>query len=89
MIQYIFDGPEKDVSIKPHGNSKLDTPFYPTSSSTRKRVQELASQLPPKEVVSVVTQEQGGELTARCIASLPRNRKQVGVPAKFVLMFLL
>ena len=49
-----------------------------TSSTTRKRVQELADhQLSPKEVVRVVMHEQGGELEAKGLSHLPRNRKQV------------
>ena len=28
MIQYYFDGPEVEIKIKPHGNSKSASPFF-------------------------------------------------------------
>ena len=38
MIQYLFEGPEVDVKIKPHRNSKGDRPFFRTASLTRKHI---------------------------------------------------
>ena len=39
MIQYYFDGPEVEIKIKPHGNSKLASPFFRTSESAKKHSQ--------------------------------------------------
>ena len=77
MLQYSFDGPEIDVKSKPHGNSKSDQPFFRTSTSTRNQISELASSSTPKAVVSALTKERGGEIEARGIALLPRDRRQV------------
>ena len=56
MIQYLFEGAEIDIKIKPHGNSKG------TATSTKKHIQQLCS---TKAVVSELTKERGGEIEAR------------------------
>jgi hypothetical protein len=82
MVQYIFDGPEIEVMIKPHGNSKSDRPFFRTSSTTGKHIQELSKQTKPKEVVEILTKEQGGVTNLQSYGMVPRDRKQV-VNARF------
>ena len=77
MVQYMFDGPEMDIKVKPHGNSKTATPFFTTAKKTREHIQELATKSTPKHVVQAVTSEQGGEINAKGAAFLPRNRQQV------------
>ena len=82
MIQYLLEGPEVDIKIKPHGNSKGKQPFFRTSTSTKKRIQQLASSSTPKAVVSQLTKERGGEIEARGISGLPRNCRQVSYARK-------
>ena len=77
MIQYYFDGPEVEIKIKPHGNSKSATPFFRTSESAKKRHKELAATNMPKEAVYQATIMQGGEIEAKGMSSLPRNRQQI------------
>ena len=77
MLQYMFTGKEVEVKIKPHGNSKSRTPFLRTSQKTKNRIRTLAASATPKEVIQKVTTEEGGELGAKGIAFLPRNRQQV------------
>ena len=77
MVQYYFDGPEVEVKIKPHGNAKSNTPFFRTSQSAKKMHKELASKGMPKDVVHQATQSVGGEVGARGISCLPRNRQQI------------
>ena len=72
MMQYMLDGPEIDIKVKPHGNS-----ITATISKTREHIQELATKSTPKHIVEAVTSEQGGEINARGAAFLPRNRQQV------------
>ena len=60
MIQYLFDGPEVDIKIKPHGNSKGNRSFFRTAASTKKHIQQLASSSTPKAVVSELTKGSGG-----------------------------
>ena len=54
MLQYWFDGPPVDVQIKPHGNSKGSTPFFPHSSSQLEKgtvkLQLLVCQLKPSNL---------------------------------------
>ena len=61
----MFDGPEVEIKVKPHGNSKLNTPFFTIAKKTRERIQVLAASSTPKQVVQKVTNEQGGEINAR------------------------
>ena len=77
MIQYYFDGPEVEIKIKPHGNSKSTTPFFRTSESAKKIHKELAAKSMPKEAVYQATCLQGGEIEAKGMSSLPRNRQQI------------
>ena len=77
MLQYYFDGPEIEVKIKPHGNSKSSTPYFRTSESTHKLHKELSSKNKPKEAIFLATQSEGGEVEARGMCSLPRNRQQI------------
>lgn len=65
LLEYTFDGPEIEVKSKPHGNSKQTTPYFHTSSTTKKRIQELAKGSTPKNVVHTITRQQGGEVQAK------------------------
>lgn len=76
MVQYMFAGLQIDCQVKPHGNSKTDTPFFTTANRTREGIQELATKSTPKHVVQAVTREQDG-VHARGATFLPRNRQQV------------
>ena len=77
MIQYLFEGPDIDIKIKPHGNSKEDRPFFRTAASTKERIKHLSSLSTPTAVISKLTKEKGGEIEARGIGTLPRDRRQV------------
>ena len=77
MIQYYFDGPEVEIKIKPHGNSKSASPFFRTSESAKKLHKELAATSMPKEAVYQATLMQGGEIEAKGMANLPRNCQQI------------
>ena len=35
LLQYLFDGPEVDIKVKPHGNSKKASPFFRTARKQR------------------------------------------------------
>ena len=48
----MLDGPEVDIKVKPHGNSKGSTPFYPTSKKTKDCIKALSKEVRPKEVVN-------------------------------------
>jgi hypothetical protein len=77
MLQYYFDGPEIKVPIKPHGNSKDNAPFFRISETARNLHKELSSKNKPKETVFLATEKEGGEVGARGMCSLPRNRQQI------------
>ena len=48
LIQYLFDGPEVEIKIKPHGKSKSNQAFFRTATSTSKCISELAASSTPK-----------------------------------------
>ena len=51
LLQYVFDGAEREVKVKPHGNAKNSKPYYRTSELTKNRLEELAKKHPFKKVV--------------------------------------
>ena len=55
----------------------METPYFRTSDSTKEQIIKVATDHTPKEAVSLVTKQQGGEFTARSISCLPRNRDQI------------
>ena len=77
MLQNWFDGPPVDVLIKPHGNSKGNTPFFRIAQSVRKRHREIAAVSAPTEAMQLATKESGGELEATGLQRLPRNLDQI------------
>lgn len=87
MVQYMFDGPEIEVKVKPHGNAKGSTPYFRTSASTHQTMVDLAVKQTPKSVIQSLTQKAGGEINIKSPSDTPRNRQQISnirrtVPAK-------
>ena len=77
LIQYTFDGPEVEVKVKPHGNSKTETPYFRTSESAREHFQDVAKSEEPKSAVFTIGKECGGEIEVTTPSMLPRNRQQI------------
>ena len=77
LLQYMFEGPEMKVQVKPHGNAKSSSPYFRTSESTREQIQKIAASHTPKPAVVALTKEQGGEMGARSISCLPTDRQQI------------
>lgn len=77
LVQYMFDGPEIDVTAKPHGNSKGNTPYFRTSNSARQKLQSLAATKTPKAAIQAMTSEAGGELNIDTPSNAPRDRQQI------------
>ena len=65
LLQYVFDGAEKEVKVKPHGNAKNSKPYYRTSELTKNRQEELAKKHPPKQAFHKSLEESGGILQLR------------------------
>lgn len=76
-LQYMFEGPEIQVQIKPHGNAKGSSPYFWTSDSTKEQMQTIAAMHLPKAAVTALTEQQGGEMEVRRLSCLPRNRQQI------------
>ena len=77
LIQYTFDEPEVEVKVKPHGNSKTETPYFCTSESAREHFQDVAKSEKPKSAVFTIGKECGGEIEVTTPSMLPRNRQQI------------
>ena len=73
----MFDGTEKEVKVKPHGNSKTTKPFYRTSEKTKQRLQELADTYSPKDVFHKSLEESGGILNLKSAGGHARDVKQI------------
>lgn len=77
LLQYVYDGAEKEVKVKPHGNAKNSKPFYRTSELTKSRLEELAKKHPPKEAFHKSLEESGGILQLKSAAGHARNVRQL------------
>ena len=64
-----------EVQIKPHGNAKLNSPFFGMSDSAQKIF--IKNWHPPKEAIYKATQMQGGEIEAKGMFILLHNRMYV------------
>jgi len=73
----MFEGPEIQVQVKPHGNAKGSTPYFRTSDSTREQMLTVAAKHTPKLAIATMTKQQGGEMNVRSVSCLPRNREQI------------
>ena len=77
LVQYIFDGPEVEVKVKPHGNSNHARPYFRTSESTKKRLQEIAVTQKPKEAINTLMMEKGGEVHAKSAGCVAHGSRQI------------
>jgi len=73
----LFDGPEVEVKIKPHGKSKHARPYFCTSESTKKHLQKIAATQKSRETINVLMMEKGGEVYARGAACVPCDSRQI------------
>ena len=77
LVQYFFDDAEREVKVKPHGNSKGSRPYYRTSQTTMERLQQLAESHSPKEVFHQTLEESGGIMQIKSAGGHARDLKQV------------
>ena len=66
-------------NIKPlaHGNSKNDTGYYHTKTSTKQLNKEKAKALKPTKAFNELFEEGGGVYGCTSLGDVPRNRKQI------------
>ena len=77
LMQYWFDGPQVEIKVEPHGNSKSSHPYLRTAASTKAQHKAKASSHTSKSAVQIAAKQQGGELDARGLNKLPRNVDQM------------
>ena len=77
LAQYWFDGPQIQIKIAPHGNSKMSQPYFRTASSAQDQFKQISSKSTPKSSLETAVHQQGGELHARGLNKLPRNVQQM------------
>ena len=63
--------------VVPHGNSKLNQPFFPTLPSMKALIEAQSQRSGSKETLNVVITKLGGIVNARSESQLPRNERQV------------
>ena len=62
LLEYVFDGAEKEVMMKPHGNAKNRKLYYCTSQIMEGQLEELARKHTSKEAFHKSLEESGGVL---------------------------
>ena len=76
-MQYWFDGPQIDIKFKLHGNSNSSHPYFTTAASAKTQHKAIASSNTPKSAIQISSKQQGGDLEARGLNTLPRNIDQM------------
>ena len=78
LCMIVYRIPEGFVpQIMSHGNSKNETPFYPTLPSTMSKIKNECVTRGPKKVIKEVSMFVGGVMAASDPGKLPRNEKQI------------
>ncbi|CAG2249927.1 unnamed protein product [Mytilus edulis] len=79
LVQYYFDGEERDIQVAPHGNSKQYSSYQRTQETTKQRIKELCQEKKsgPKNVMHSMIEEQNGLEQIRGSSYIPRDRQQV------------
>ena len=77
LVQYYFQGEEKIVKIKPHGNSKKYNPFIRTQHTTLEEIKSMPNSKKPKEVFHNILEVKGGVTGLKSPEEIPRNRQQI------------
>ena len=75
-VHYYFIGPEHDVVVKPHLNSKTSIPYLRTFKSTRVALENELTNNQVKKSLFKVTESVGGVEEATCGGALPRIHKE-------------
>ena len=74
LVQYVFDGTEREVKVKSRGNGKTSKPFYRTSERIKHR---LADTYPPKDEFHKTLEESGGILKLKSAVGHTRDVEQI------------
>ena len=78
LCMIVYRIPEGFVpQIMSHGNSKNETPFYPTLPSTMSKIKNECVTRGPKEVIKEVSMFVGEVMAASDPGKLPHNEKQI------------
>lgn len=79
LVEYHFQGESHPINVTKHGNSKLKSPFQPTSASTQKILTEKikGSMAGASQVYNTVFEKFGGLENAEAISDFPRKYKQI------------
>ena len=76
LISYTFPTGQRP-KVLPHGNSKKETPFYPTFPSTKSLIKSKVGTGGPKHIMSTVSKSVGGVMSALSPCDLPRSERQI------------
>ena len=77
LVQYVFDGKEKEIKVKIHGNSSTEKPRYRTLDVVKSKLKEMVRTKAPKGAYFTSLEESGGVLGFRSAADHVRDMKQV------------
>ena len=77
LLQYMFDGAEKEVMVKPHGNAKKQEAVLSHISVNGSQVEELARKHTSKEAFHKSLEESGGVLQLTSAGGHAHNVRQL------------
>ena len=77
LLQYSFEGEDRNFDIIQHGNSKRKLPYKQTAASVRQCIKENGASTKPSEAIAMTRKQLGGTSKATSSGMLPRNIKQI------------
>ena len=77
LLQYSFEGEDRNFDIIQHGNSKRKHPYKQTATSIRPRIKEHVAYAKPSEAMTMTRKQLGGTSKATSSGMVPRNIKQI------------
>ena len=77
LLQYSFEGKDRNFDIIQHGNSKRKLPYKQTATSIRQRIKEHVAYAKPSEAMTMTRKQLGGTSKATSSGMVQRNIKQI------------
>ena len=75
LLQYSFEGEDRNFDVIQYGNSKRKLLYKQTAASVRQRIKENVASAKPSEAMTITRKQLGGTSKATSSGMLPRNIK--------------
>ena len=78
FVQYYFIGNEKNIRVKPHGNTRKTEKFERTKETTKDKIKKMCYENKTnKDMFNILIEDEGGLENVKSGSNIARNKKQV------------